>query len=103
MIRVKGNLFIRFRDIALGGSDERVPHNHGNEFCLSSLNGVLHQFPTGVSAYTQQMINALSAAFPLQVNHKPLELSRHSGPLASARPEMNCFPVLGTLNAVKTD
>ena len=91
MIRVKGNLSIRFKDIGLGASGERVPHFHRNAFCLPSLHGILHHFPTDVSAYTQQTINDLSAAFPLQVNHKPLELLRHSGLLASARPEMNCF------------
>jgi hypothetical protein len=91
MIRVKGNLFIRFRDIGLSGSDETVPHIHRNGFYLPSLNGILHQFPTGVSAYTQQTINALNAAFPLQVNGIALELSDYSGLLVSTRPEMNCF------------
>ena len=89
MIRVKGNLSIRFKDIGLGASGERVPHFHRNAFCLPSLHGILHHFPTDVSAYTQQTINALNAAFPLQVKHIAPELSGYRGILVSTRPEMN--------------
>jgi|WetSurSiteA1Bulk_404760.scaffolds.fasta_scaffold20805_2 hypothetical protein len=63
MIRVKGNLSIRFRHVGLGAIDERVPHIHGNGFCLPSLDAGLHQFPTGVSAYIQQTTTALNASF----------------------------------------
>jgi hypothetical protein len=91
MIRVKGSLFIRFRDMGLGGSDERVPHIHGNEFNMSSLNGARCQFSAGVSAHVQQTARALNIPSLLQANHKALELLGYSRTIVSTRTGMNCF------------
>jgi hypothetical protein len=89
MIRVKGNLFVRFRGVGLGDSDERVPPIHGslpafarwqapsfsNEcVCLYPANGKHRQYCN-----------------LFQVNQEGLTFSGHGRLLVSARPDIDCF------------